>query len=83
MKNGRRQTIANTSALQFEQEFGNTFHGRGNTLIDAIYSIGSEAVDPMDFKETYKVYTHNQKIGNEYVMSVDVAKGRGSGLFYL
>ena len=29
----KEETISNTSALQFEQEFGNTFHGRGNTLI--------------------------------------------------
>jgi len=29
----REQTIANTSQLQFDQEFGNTFFGTGDTLI--------------------------------------------------
>ena len=29
------QTIANTSQLQFDQEFGNTFFGTGDTLINA------------------------------------------------
>jgi phage FluMu gp28-like protein len=29
----KRQTISNTSELQFDQEFGNTFMGNGNTLI--------------------------------------------------
>ena len=31
----KAQTIANTSELQFEQEFGNSFLGTGNTLISA------------------------------------------------
>ena len=30
----KEQTIANTSSLQFDQEFGNTFFGTGNTLIE-------------------------------------------------
>ena len=29
----KRQTVSNTSELQFDQEFGNNFHGTGNTLI--------------------------------------------------
>jgi hypothetical protein len=31
----KNQTIANTSPLQFEQEYGNSFHGTGSTLINA------------------------------------------------
>ena len=71
----KRQTIANTSALQFEQEFGNTFHGRGNTLIDASTLLAQKAVDPMYFKENINIYSQPE-FGNEYVMCVDVSKGR-------
>ena len=31
----KQQTVGNTSQLQFDQEFGNTFFGTGDTLIDA------------------------------------------------
>ena len=31
----KKSTIANTSQLQFDQEFGNTFFGTGDTLINA------------------------------------------------
>ena len=31
----KKQTIANTSQLQFDQEFGNTFFGTGDSLINA------------------------------------------------
>jgi len=34
-KKWKEQTIANTSQLQFDQEFGNTFYGTGDTLINA------------------------------------------------
>src|SRR5210317_368085 len=34
-ENWKKQTIANTSRLQFDQEFGNTFFGTGDTLINA------------------------------------------------
>lgn len=44
----KRQTISNTSALQFEQEFGNTFHGRGNTLIDANHLLAQQSVEPIE-----------------------------------
>jgi len=70
------ETISNTSALQFEQEFGNTFHGRGNTLIDANHLLSQVAIDPIKYKENIFIYkdpipTHN------YIMTVDVCKGRG------
>jgi len=72
----RRQTISNTSELQFEQEFGNTFHGRGNTLIDANHLLSQKSVEPMEYKENIWVYDLPEK-DHDYVMTVDVAKGRG------
>jgi hypothetical protein len=72
----KEQTVANTSALQFDQEFGNTFHGRGNTLIDANHLLAQKSVDPMYYKENISIYKEPQE-GHEYVMLVDVAKGRG------
>ena len=72
----KAETISNTSALQFEQEFGNTFHGRGNTLIDANHLLSQVARDPIKYRENIFIYkepvpTHN------YIMTVDVCKGRG------
>ena len=72
----KRQTISNTSALQFEQEFGNTFHGRGNTLIDANHLLAQKSVEPMEYKENIWVYD-SPKENHDYIMTVDVAKGRG------
>ena len=69
-------TIANTSELQFEQEFGNTFHGRGNTLIAANHLLAQKALDPIYFMENVSIYKEPIK-GHNYVMTVDVAKGRG------
>ena len=72
----KKQTVSNTSELQFEQEFGNTFHGRGNTLIGANYLMAQTSVDPEFVKDN--VFIYKQPIeGHEYVMTVDVAKGRG------
>ena len=72
----KRQTISNTSALQFEQEFGNTFHGRGNTLIDANHLLAQQSVEPIEYKENIWVYD-SPKEKHDYIMTVDVAKGRG------
>ncbi len=72
----KRQTIANTSQIQFNQEFGNEFHGRGNTLIDANHLLDQKAVDPVLHKENINLYKEPTK-GHEYIMCVDVAKGRG------
>ena len=72
----KESTISNTSELQFEQEFGNSFHGRGNTLISANHLLAQMAKDPVFFKDN--IYIYEQPIeGHNYVMTVDVAKGRG------
>jgi len=72
----KTQTIANTSELQFQQEFGNTFHGTGNTLISGDKLLGLNAKDPIEIKENFYRY-QNPIEGHEYMMFVDVAKGRG------
>ena len=74
----KRQTIANTSQLQFDQEFGNTFFGTGDTLINAETLLSFRAKPPQQALEgaDLLVYDTPQK-GHEYVMTVDVSKGRG------
>jgi len=71
----KEETVNNTSELQFEQEFGNTFHGRGNTLIDANYLLAQISIEPEFIKENVFIYKQPVK-DHEYVMCVDVAKGR-------
>ena len=71
----KSETVANTSELQFEQEFGNTFHGRGNTLIGANHLLAQVSIEPEFYKEN--VYIYKQPVReHEYVMTVDVSKGR-------
>ena len=72
----KKETVSNTSELQFEQEFGNTFHGRGNTLIDANHLLAQKSEEPLEYKENIWVYDLPEK-SHDYVMTVDVAKGRG------
>ena len=71
----KEETISNTSALQFEQEFGNTFHGRGNTLIGANHLLAQQSTEPEFIKENVNNYKQPVE-GHEYVMTVDVSKGR-------
>ncbi len=72
----KRQTIANTSELQFDQEFGNNFHGRGNTLIDASDLLAQKSLRPMTWNENLYIYEKCIE-DHQYVMTVDVSKGRG------
>jgi len=74
----KTQTIANTSQLQFDQEFGNTFFGTGDTLINAETLLKLRAKNPLRYLEggDLKIYEETQK-DHEYVMLVDVSKGRG------
>ena len=43
----KKQTVANTSELQFEQEFGNTFLGHSDTLIATDKLLGLKAKSPI------------------------------------
>jgi hypothetical protein len=74
----KNQTIANTSQLQFDQEFGNTFFGTGDTLINAETLMGLRSSAPISVLEggDCLVYSEPSK-DHEYIMTVDVSKGRG------
>ena len=72
----KEETVNNTSELQFEQEFGNTFQGRGNSLISAECLLAQKAQDPIYTQENTCVY-EKPIDGHNYIMCVDVAKGRG------
>jgi len=74
----KEQTIANTSKVQFDQEFGNTFFGSGDTLISAETLMALRAREPKRKLEDHqlKIFVEPNK-SHEYVMCVDVAKGRG------
>ena len=74
----KKQTIANTSQLQFDQEFGNTFFGTGNTLINAETLMSMRTHNPIRNLEGGDLLVYKETIQkHEYVMMVDVAKGRG------
>ena len=72
----KKQTIANTSEAQFEQEYGNSFLGTGNTLINADTLLGLRAIDPDWRKDNVSVY-ERPKAGHTYITTVDVSQGRG------
>ena len=70
------QTVANTSELQFEQEFGNSFLGTGRTLIPSNIILGLTSENPMELYGNVRVYK-KPKPHHEYIMTVDVAQGKG------
>ncbi|MDO7613279.1 MAG: terminase family protein, partial [Crocinitomicaceae bacterium] len=49
----KKQTIANTSQLQFDQEFANTFFGTGDTLVNAETLMSLRALEPIRRLENY------------------------------
>ena len=74
----KNQTIANTSQLQFDQEFGNTFFGTGDTLINAETLMGMRAANPKRVMEGGDLLIYEEPTkDHDYVMMVDVSKGRG------
>ena len=76
--NWKQQTIANTSQLQFDQEFGNTFFGTGDTLINAETLMNFRAQPYLRLIEGNSVWIYEEpKKDHQYVMTVDVSKGRG------
>ena len=72
----KKQTIENTSEVQFAQEFSNDFLGTGNTLINANAIMGLVDYDPIYLNNNVRLYKEPIP-EHEYVMTVDVAKGRG------
>ena len=74
----KKETISNTSQLQFDQEFGNTFMGTGNTLIDAECLLKLKAKEPIRRIDKDNVLIYKEPLpDSSYVCLVDVAKGRG------
>ena len=72
----KKMTIENTSELQFDQEFGNSFHGTGNTLISADVLLALRSTEPQEYYNNVKIFDHPQE-GHTYQMFVDVSRGRG------
>lgn len=74
----KKQTVANTSQLQFDQEFANTFFGTGDTLVNAETLMSLRAREPIRRLENYCLNVYKETIkGHDYIMTVDVSKGRG------
>jgi len=72
----KQETIANTSELQFKQEYDVDFIGSGNTLISGNTLLSLQAENPIYEQDGVKVYERPNSESN-YMMFVDVAKGRG------
>lgn len=72
----KKQTISNTSELQFSQEFDVNFIGSSNTLISADVLLSLSAAVPLEIHNDVKYYAEPVE-GRSYVMTVDVSKGRG------
>jgi len=74
----KAQTISNTSQLQFDQEFGNTFFGTGDTLIsaDCLLSLRSKLYKREMEGGSLRIYEEPVE-KHDYIMTVDVSKGRG------
>lgn len=72
----KEETIANTSQLQFNQEYGNDFLGSGNTLISGDKLLKLQAESPLYEQDGVRVYERPNPDAR-YMMFVDVAKGRG------
>lgn len=74
----KQQTISNTSQLQFDQEFGNTFFGTGDTLIAGQTLLGLRAKTPIELLEGGDLKIYERPIEDHFYMTfVDVAKGVG------
>lgn len=74
----KEETIANTSQLQFDQEFGNTFFGTGDTLISAWCLLEQKAENPKRTLEGGSVLVYDDvEKDHQYIITVDVSKGRG------
>ena len=72
----KKQTISNTSEMQFRQEFGNEIIGSGNTLINPETLLAMQSIEPIATAHDVKIYKEPEE-GRNYLMFVDVSKGRG------
>jgi hypothetical protein len=72
----KRQTIANTSELQFDQEYSCSFIGSSQTLVSSESLLGLSAIEPLKRQHGINYYYEPEE-GHDYIMTVDVSKGRG------
>jgi hypothetical protein len=72
----KKMTIANTSLIQFNQEFGNEIIGAGDTLINPETLIGLISKDPIALAGNVRIF-YDPIEGHNYIMTVDVSQGRG------
>jgi hypothetical protein len=74
----KKETIGNTSVMQFNQEYGNQFYGSGDTLINANTLMRLQKMPPIEILEegSMMVYDEVEK-DHQYIMTVDVSKGLG------
>jgi hypothetical protein len=72
----KEETIANTSELQFKQEFEVSFIGSSQTLIDSDVLLGMQAQSPLKIQHEINYYEEPAE-GHEYILCADVSKGRG------
>jgi len=77
-KRWKEQTIRNTSQLQFDQEYGNSFYGQVHTLINAEALMGMIARDPLKvmYENTLRIFQRPER-DHLYICTVDVSQGRG------
>ena len=74
----KEETINNTSQLQFDQEFGNTFFGTGDTLVNSQTLLEFKALSPIRSLEDHCLQIYKAPVNkHEYIMTVDVSRGRG------
>ena len=74
----KEETINNTSQIQFDQEFGNTFFGTGNTLVNAQTLLDLRAKPPLKMRENGDLLVYKEPVKNhDYILVADVSKGRG------
>jgi len=74
----KEETINNTSQIQFDQEFGNTFFGTGDTLINAQTLLDLRASHAVRKLEGGDILIYKEPIkGHDYILVADVSKGRG------
>lgn len=72
----KKETIENTSEMQFRQEMANEFLGMGDTLISPETLLRLKSEYPIFEQDSMRIYEEPNS-EHEYMMFVDVAKGRG------
>ena len=72
----KRETIANTSELQFRQEYDINFLGSSDTLISGDTLLKLQSENPIYEQGGIRVFERPDP-NAEYIMTVDVSKGRG------